>query len=155
MTYVRDTDPARRPVTLNTLARMRTAGEPIAMLTCYDSTFAAVCDAVGADVLLVGDSLGNVLQGHDTTLPVTIDEMAYHVQCVARGNRFSWIVGDLLTVRPTEGEAAPRPWAAVMNGRSADRSVWWSVGFTRHYTVALRAPRPVAGTWLALIDALD
>ncbi|MCQ9376975.1 transglycosylase domain-containing protein [Methyloversatilis sp. XJ19-49] len=67
----------------------------------------------------------------------------------------AWIVGDLLTVRPTEGEAVPRPWAALMNGRSADRSVWWSVGFTRHYTVALRAPRPVAATWLALIDALD
>lgn len=67
----------------------------------------------------------------------------------------AWIVGDLLTVRPTEGEATPRPWAAMMNGRSADRSVWWSVGFTRHYTVALRAQRPVAATWLALIDALD
>ncbi|MCQ9373714.1 transglycosylase domain-containing protein [Methyloversatilis sp. XJ19-13] len=67
----------------------------------------------------------------------------------------AWIVGDLLTVRPTEGEPALRPWAAMMNGRSADRSVWWSVGFTRHYTVALRAQRPVAATWLALIDALD
>lgn len=67
----------------------------------------------------------------------------------------AWIVGDLLTVRPTEGDPALRPWAAMMNGRSADRSVWWSVGFTRHYTVALRAPRPVAATWLALIDALD
>ncbi|MBU0602204.1 MAG: 3-methyl-2-oxobutanoate hydroxymethyltransferase [Gammaproteobacteria bacterium] len=85
MTYVRDIDPARRPVTLNTLMRMRTAGEPVAMLTCYDSTFAAVCDAAGADVLLVGDSLGNVLQGHDTTLPVTLDDMAYHTACVARG----------------------------------------------------------------------
>lgn len=67
----------------------------------------------------------------------------------------AWIVSDLLTVRPTEGEPALRPWAAMMNGRSADRSVWWSVGFTRHYTVALRAQRPVAATWLALIDALD
>lgn len=87
MTYVRDTDPARRPITLNTLTRMRAAGEPVAMLTCYDSTFAAVCDAAGADVLLVGDSLGNVLQGHDTTLPVTLDDMAYHTACVARGLR--------------------------------------------------------------------
>jgi 3-methyl-2-oxobutanoate hydroxymethyltransferase len=87
MTYVRDTDPARRPVTLNTLARMRAADEPIAMLTCYDATFAAVCDAAGSDVLLVGDSLGNVLQGHATTLPVTIEDMAYHTGCVARGLR--------------------------------------------------------------------
>jgi 3-methyl-2-oxobutanoate hydroxymethyltransferase len=85
MTYMRDTDPARRPVTLNTLLRMRANAEPIAMLTCYDSTFAAVCDAAGAEVLLVGDSLGNVLQGHDTTLPVTLNDMAYHTGCVARG----------------------------------------------------------------------
>ncbi len=85
MTYVRETDHARRPVTLNTLMRMRAAGEPVAMLTCYDSTFAAICDAAGADVLLVGDSLGNVLQGHRTTLPVTLEDMAYHTGCVARG----------------------------------------------------------------------
>lgn len=67
----------------------------------------------------------------------------------------AWIVSDLLTARPADGEPAPRPWAALMNGRSADRSVWWSIGFTRHYTVALRAPRPAAATWLALIDTLD
>lgn len=85
MTYMRDTDPARRPVTLNTLLRMRSNGEPIAVLTCYDSTFAAVCDAAGAEILLVGDSLGNVLQGHDTTLPVTLADMAYHTGCVSRG----------------------------------------------------------------------
>ena len=57
---------------------MHAHGEKIAMLTCYDATFARVLDAAGVDVLLVGDSLGMVLQGHDSTLPVTLDEMAYH-----------------------------------------------------------------------------
>jgi 3-methyl-2-oxobutanoate hydroxymethyltransferase len=91
------TDPAapRKPMTLHRLAAMRTAGEKIAMLTCYDASFARLLDDAGVDVLLIGDSLGMTLQGRDSTLPVTLDEMAYHVQCVARGNRFAWIVGDL------------------------------------------------------------
>ena len=85
----------RKPVTLHRLRTMHAAGEKIAMLTCYDATFASLLDAAGVDVLLIGDSLGMTLQGRDSTLPVTLDEMAYHVQCVARGNRHAWIVGDL------------------------------------------------------------
>jgi len=65
------------------------------MLTCYDATFARVLDEAGVDVLLVGDSLGMVLQGESGTVPVTVEQMAYHVRCVARGNRTAWIVGDL------------------------------------------------------------
>ncbi len=84
MSYL--TDPsAQRPVTLAELARMRAAGEKIAVLTCYDASFAALLERCGVDVLLVGDSLGNVLQGHATTLPVTLEQMAYHTGCVARG----------------------------------------------------------------------
>ncbi len=74
-----------KPVTLAELARMRAADEKIAVLTCYDSSFAALLDRCGADILLVGDSLGNVLQGHASTLPVTLEQMTYHVGCVARG----------------------------------------------------------------------
>lgn len=85
----------RKPMTLHRLAAMRDAGEKIAMLTCYDASFARLLDDAGVDVLLIGDSLGMTLQGRDSTLPVTLDEMAYHVQCVARGNRTAWIVGDL------------------------------------------------------------
>jgi 3-methyl-2-oxobutanoate hydroxymethyltransferase len=85
----------RKPVTLHRLAAMRAAGEKIAMLTCYDASFARLLDDAGVDVLLIGDSLGMTLQGRDSTLPVTLDDMAYHVQCVARGNRHAWIVGDL------------------------------------------------------------
>jgi 3-methyl-2-oxobutanoate hydroxymethyltransferase len=88
-------DTPRKPMTLHRLAAMRAAGEKIAMLTCYDASFARLLDDAGVDVLLIGDSLGMTLQGRDSTLPVTLDDMAYHVQCVARGNRTAWIVGDL------------------------------------------------------------
>jgi 3-methyl-2-oxobutanoate hydroxymethyltransferase len=77
------------------LAEMHAAGEKIAMLTCYDAMFARLLDEAGVDVLLVGDSLGTVVQGHPTTLPVLIDEMIYHTRCVARGNRAAWIISDM------------------------------------------------------------
>jgi 3-methyl-2-oxobutanoate hydroxymethyltransferase len=65
------------------------------MLTCYDASFAALCDAAGVEILLVGDSLGMVVQGHDSTLPVTMEQMAYHVGMVARGSQKALIVADL------------------------------------------------------------
>jgi len=86
---------AREPMTLHRLLAMHAAGQKIAMLTCYDASFARMLDEAGVDVMLVGDSLGMVLQGHDSTVPVSLEEMAYHTQCVARGNRHAWIVGDL------------------------------------------------------------
>ncbi len=85
----------RKPLTLHRLREMHAGGEKIAMLTCYDATFAAVLDAAGVDCLLVGDSLGMVLQGQASTVPVTLDDMVYHTQCVARGNRTAWVIGDL------------------------------------------------------------
>ena len=85
----------RKPMTLHRLRAMHAAGEKIAMLTCYDASFARLLDDAGVDVLLVGDSLGMVLQGRDSTVPVSLDEMAYHTQCVARGNTHAWIVADL------------------------------------------------------------
>jgi len=86
---------ARKPVTQLQLAELRARGEPIAMLTCYDASFAALLDDVGIDCLLIGDSLGMVVQGHESTLPVTLDEVAYHTRCVARGARYVWIVADM------------------------------------------------------------
>ena len=74
---------------------MHVLGEKIAMLTCYDASFARVLDDAGVDALLVGDSLGKVIQGHPTTLPVSIEEMAYHTACVARGNRTAWVIADM------------------------------------------------------------
>jgi 3-methyl-2-oxobutanoate hydroxymethyltransferase len=86
---------SRKPMTLPGLREMHAAGEKIAMLTCYDATFARLLDAAGVDCLLVGDSLGMVLQGHGNTLPVTLEAMVYHTRCVAAGNQKAWIVGDL------------------------------------------------------------
>ena len=81
--------------TLTALQAMRGKGEKIAVLTCYDSSFAALLEAQGVDVLLVGDSLGMVLQGHETTLPVTQRDMIYHTECVARGAAQAFIVSDM------------------------------------------------------------
>jgi 3-methyl-2-oxobutanoate hydroxymethyltransferase len=86
---------SRKPITLHHLREMHSAGEKIAMLTCYDAIFAHVLDEAGVDVLLVGDSLGMVLQGHPTTLPVSVDEMIYHTASVARGNRTAWLIADM------------------------------------------------------------
>jgi 3-methyl-2-oxobutanoate hydroxymethyltransferase len=82
-------------VTIHTLRQMKERGEKIAMLTAYDATFARLLDEAGADVLLVGDSLGMVVQGHETTLPVTLEEIAYHCRAVVRGARRAHVVGDM------------------------------------------------------------
>jgi 3-methyl-2-oxobutanoate hydroxymethyltransferase len=90
---------ARKPVSLPRLQEMRTRGEKIAMLTAYDATFAAVADAAGVDAILVGDSLGMVCQGLHSTVGVTLQDMAYHTESVARGMRraqgTAWLIGDL------------------------------------------------------------
>jgi 3-methyl-2-oxobutanoate hydroxymethyltransferase len=82
-------------VTIHTLRQMKQRGEKIAMLTAYDATFARLLDESGIDILLVGDSLGMVVQGHDTTLPVTLDDMIYHTRAVARATRRAQVVGDM------------------------------------------------------------
>ena len=82
-------------ITPTTLQSLKQKGEKITMLTCYDATFAHACNQAGVEVLLVGDSLGMVLQGHDSTLPVSNDDMAYHVACVKRGNQDALILADL------------------------------------------------------------
>jgi 3-methyl-2-oxobutanoate hydroxymethyltransferase len=95
-THPTDTAPtARKPVTLPALLEMRARGEPITMLTCYDASFARLLDDCGVDCILVGDSLGMVMQGHGSTLPVTVADVAYHTQCVARGLRTTWLIADL------------------------------------------------------------
>ncbi|HEX8542768.1 MAG TPA: 3-methyl-2-oxobutanoate hydroxymethyltransferase [Pseudomonas sp.] len=82
-------------ITVTSLLGLKQKGEKITMLTCYDATFAHAASQAGVEVLLVGDSLGMVLQGHDSTLPVTTAEMAYHVACVKRGNQGALIMADL------------------------------------------------------------
>jgi 3-methyl-2-oxobutanoate hydroxymethyltransferase len=84
-----------KPVTISTLASMKAAGEKIAMLTAYDYSFGYLVDQSGVDVILVGDSLGMVIQGYDTPVPVTIDDCAYHCRCVSRGVERAMIIADL------------------------------------------------------------
>src|SRR6187402_1924181 len=81
-------------INLTALNKMVADGDKITMLTCYDASFAAVL-AAGVDTLLIGDSLGMVLQGHDSTLPVTLADVAYHTACVARGSKRAWIIADM------------------------------------------------------------
>src|SRR5262245_59616168 len=86
---------ARPPVTLSTLHTMKEKGEKIACLTCYDASFAALVDEADTDVVLVGDSLGMAIQGHDTTVPVTMDHIVYHTKAVARGLNRPFLMADL------------------------------------------------------------
>jgi len=83
------------PVNVSTLHKMKAEREPIACLTAYDASYAVLVDAAGTDLVLVGDSLGMVIQGHDTTVPVTVDDIIYHSRTVARGLRRAFLVADM------------------------------------------------------------
>lgn len=84
-----------KQITVTTLAAMKREGEKIAVLTCYDASFTTVLEEAGVEVLLVGDSLGMVMQGRDSTLPVTVDEMVYHASCVARVRKRALLMVDM------------------------------------------------------------
>jgi 3-methyl-2-oxobutanoate hydroxymethyltransferase len=84
-----------KAVTVPSLLALRNAGDKITMLTCYDASFAALMDRCGVEILLVGDSLGMVCQGHASTLPVLVADVAYHTASVARGNRTALLVADM------------------------------------------------------------
>lgn len=94
------------PVNVATLARMKADGSPIACLTAYDASYAVLVDAAGTDLVLVGDSLGMVVQGHDTTVPVTVDDIVYHTRAVARGLRRAFLVADMPFMSYTNPEQA-------------------------------------------------
>ena len=93
--YVESERPARKPVTVPSLREMKARAEKIVMLTAYDASFATQIEAAGVDVALVGDSLGMVVQGQASTLPVTLDQMVYHTAAAARGLRSTLLVADL------------------------------------------------------------
>ncbi len=95
---ISDTPPdshIRKAVTINDLRSRRSSLDRITMLTCYDASFASLMNDCGVDILLVGDSLGMVLQGHESTLPVTVEDIAYHTRCVARRKGKSWLMADM------------------------------------------------------------
>lgn len=85
----------RKAVSIPGLIALREKGEKITMLTCYDASFASLMDRCGVEILLIGDSLGMVCQGHDSTLPVTLQDVAYHTAAVARGNQKALVVADM------------------------------------------------------------
>ncbi|MCJ7451977.1 MAG: 3-methyl-2-oxobutanoate hydroxymethyltransferase [Steroidobacteraceae bacterium] len=97
---------ARPPVTVATLQKMKADGEKIASITCYDASFAALVDEADADLVLVGDSLGMVVQGHDTTVPVTLDNIIYHSRAVARGLSRPFLMADMPFMTYTSREKA-------------------------------------------------
>jgi 3-methyl-2-oxobutanoate hydroxymethyltransferase len=84
-----------KPVTLTTIREMKRRGEKITCLTAYDYSFASLLDTAGIDMIMVGDSLGMVMQGHDSTLPVSVADMVYHARCVARGTKRALIIVDM------------------------------------------------------------
>lgn len=97
---------SRKKITTRTLARMKRDKEPIAMITAYDFPSAKIVEQAGADVILVGDSLGMVVLGYDSTIPVTLDDMIHHTKAVARGAKSSMVVADLpfMTAHLSRGE---------------------------------------------------
>src|ERR1700760_3783451 len=84
-----------KKITTNTLQKMKSSGEKISMITAYDYSFAKIFDAAGIDIILVGDSASNVMAGHETTLPITLDQMIYHASSVVRGVNRAFVVTDL------------------------------------------------------------
>lgn len=101
------------------LAAMKASGEKIAMLTCYDATFARAMDRAGVDILLVGDSLGMVIQGRATTVGVTVEEVAYHVACVAAGTERSFLLGDMPFGSYPDGATAMESAVELMSAGAA------------------------------------
>lgn len=85
----------KQPLTITKMKKMKQSGEPISVLTAYDFPSAKLAEEAGVDVILVGDSLGNVVLGYDTTIPVTLDDIVYHTRAVARGAKETFIVADL------------------------------------------------------------
>ena len=85
----------KKLITLSTINKLKKEGEKFTCLTAYESTMASVISKSGVDIILVGDSLGMVIQGHDSTLPVTMDQLIYHLECVVRGNNGSHIMADM------------------------------------------------------------
>jgi len=125
-----------RKVTVPSLARRKRKGQPIAMLTAYDFAFARIFDQAGVDVILVGDSVANVVQGLDTTLPVTIEEIGYHTKMVVRGCERALVVADMpfgsYHVSPTEAVAA----AVELVKESGAQAVKLEGGETMRETIA-------------------
>ncbi|HYZ88543.1 MAG TPA: 3-methyl-2-oxobutanoate hydroxymethyltransferase [Myxococcales bacterium] len=136
-----------KKVTIHTLRKMKQAGERITMLTAYDASFARLLDQAQIDVLLVGDSLGMVVQGHDTTLPVTMDQMVYHCAAVARGTKRAHLVGDMPfgSYQASPDEAVKNAVRLVAEGGAEAVKLEGGADYTEVIARIVRAGVPVMG----------
>jgi len=134
-------------VTIHTLKKQKTAGQKICMVTAYDATFARILDDAGADVLLVGDSLGMVVQGNDSTLPVTMDQMVYHSKAVSRGSKRAHVVGDLpfMSYQNSVEEAVRNAGRLVSEGGVGSVKLEGGAEFSQTIERIVRASIPVMG----------
>lgn len=134
-------------VTIHTLKKQKLAGQKICMVTAYDATFARVFDEAGADVLLVGDSLGMVVQGNDSTLPVTMDQMVYHSKAVTRGAKRAHVVGDLpfMSYQNSVDEAVRNAGRLIAEGNVGSVKLEGGAEFGDVISRIVRASIPVMG----------
>ncbi|HYO59937.1 3-methyl-2-oxobutanoate hydroxymethyltransferase [Archangium sp.] len=134
-------------VTIHTLKRQKQSGQKITMVTAYDATFARVFDEAGADVLLVGDSLGMVVQGHDSTLPVTMEQMVYHSAAVSRGAKRALVVGDMpfMSYQVSVEEAVRNAGRLVAEGKVGAVKLEGGAEFADVVSAIVRASIPVMG----------
>lgn len=136
-----------KKVTIHALRQMKARGERITMVTAYDATFAHLFDDAGLDVLLVGDSVGMVVQGHDSTLPVTVDEMIYHCRAVKRGTRRAHVVGDMpfMSYQTSVDEAVKNAGRLVAEGGAESVKLEGGAEFSEVVERITRAGIPVMG----------
>jgi 3-methyl-2-oxobutanoate hydroxymethyltransferase len=134
-------------VTIHTLKRFKQIGQRICMVTAYDATFARILDDAGADVLLVGDSLGMVVQGHDSTLPVTMEQMLYHCRAVTRGARKAHVVGDMpfMSYQASPDEAVRNAGRLIAEGGVGSVKLEGGEAFAETVQRIVRASIPVMG----------
>jgi 3-methyl-2-oxobutanoate hydroxymethyltransferase len=134
-------------VTIHTLKKQKAAGQKICMVTAYDATFARILDEAGADVLLVGDSLGMVVQGHDSTLPVTMDQMVYHSKAVTAGAKRAHVVGDLpfMSYQNSVEDAVRNAGRLVSEGNVGSVKLEGGQEFAEVISRIVRASIPVMG----------
>ncbi|RYZ33392.1 MAG: 3-methyl-2-oxobutanoate hydroxymethyltransferase [Myxococcaceae bacterium] len=134
-------------VTIHTLKRLKQSGQKICMVTAYDATFARILDEGGADVLLVGDSLGMVIQGQESTLPVSMDQMVYHSAAVARGAKRAHVVGDLpfMSYQVSPQEAVRNAGRLVSEGNVGSVKLEGGAEFSDTVRAIVRASIPVMG----------
>lgn len=134
-------------VTIHTLKKLKQAGRKIGMVTAYDASFARIFDDAGADVLLVGDSLGMVIQGHGSTLPVTLEEIIYHCRAVVRATKRAHVVGDMpfMTYQVTPEEAVRNAGRIIAEGGVGSVKLEGGEEFAEAISRIVRASIPVMG----------